>query len=338
MQVQQIPLSNIRLDHRNPRIAHTLEQMEGPIGEDFIELSLGQASPEDDERSGSTTYQSLKASIRANGTLILPIIVSPQADGSFLVIEGNTRVAIYRELAADSSPGNWETIPAVVQALTEGAEHAVRLQAHLVGPRPWRPYAKAKYLHDLYVNQKLSVTEIHDFCGGSARRREIEEYIQAYKDMEEHYMPLVADAQPDYTRFSAFVELQKKPGLKQAIVKSGYTLTDFAKWLQAGKIVPLQFVRQLDRILAHPEARKEFLAHDTREAMKVLEQPSSNTIIANSSLEQLAKGLAAKIRGLSWPDAQALSANPQGATALSLIDCYEELAALVRQIGHNVDE
>src|SRR5262245_18784823 len=123
--------------------------MQGPIAEDFIELSVGQASPEDDERGGSTTYQSLKASIRAYGTLIIPIIVSLQPAGSYLVIEGNTRVAIYRELDADNSPGDWKTIPAVVQTLSEGGEHAVRLHAHLVGTRPWRPYAKAKYLHDL---------------------------------------------------------------------------------------------------------------------------------------------------------------------------------------------
>lgn len=337
MQVQKLPVDKIRLDERNPRIAHTIETVQGTVSQDFIELSLGQSAPEDEERGGSTTYMSLKASIRASGSLILPIIVSPQDDGTYLVVEGNTRVAIYRELAVEKAPGDWALIPAIVQTLSDEGEHAIRLQAHLVGPRPWRPYAKAKYLYDLHINKKLSKTQILDYCGGAARRREIDEYIEAYKDMQAHYMPLVANAQADYTRFSAFVELQKKPGLKQAIARAGYTLDDFAKWLDEGKIMPLQNVRQLDRILGHPEAKREFLAHDTREAMKILEQPSSNTIIANASLEQLAKGLAAKMRGLNWPDVQALMADKDGATSQALIDCYDELGALVKQLGHEID-
>jgi hypothetical protein len=103
--------------------------------------------------------------------------------------------------------------------IEEKGEHAIRLQAHLVGPRPWRPYAKAKYLHDLYVNQKLSITEILDFCGGTGRRAEIQQYIDAFKDMQEHYLPLAAAAgsPPDYSLFSSFAELQNiKPALARA--------------------------------------------------------------------------------------------------------------------------
>ena len=259
----------------------------------------------------------------------------------YLVVEGNTRVAIYRELASEKAPGDWSGIPAIVQELDEQGEHAIRLQAHLVGPRPWRPYAKAKYLHDLYVNKKLSITEILDFCGGSARRREIEQYIGAYKDMYEHYLPLVEEsgAQADYSRFSAFVELQKTPGLKQAIARAGYTLKDFSKWLHDSKIMPLQDVRKLDRILNNPLAKREFEKHNTREAVKILEQPSSNAVISAASLEQLAKALTSKLRSLNWAsDVQPLLANTQSEASLSLVDCYEELAVLVKQIGHIADE
>jgi hypothetical protein len=340
MDIQQIPIERIRLDARNPRIAHTLEAMSEAPSQDFIEMSLGLHAPEDEERGASTTYSSLKASIRASQGLILPIIVSPREDGTYLVVEGNTRVAIYRELAGEEAPGDWSSIPAIVQSLDEEGEHAIRLQAHLVGPRPWRPYAKAKYLHDLYVNQKLSITEILDFCGGTARRREIEQYIAAYTDMHDHYMPLVegSGAQPDYSRFSAFVELQKTPGLKQAIARAGYTLKDFSRWLHDSKIMPLQDVRKLDRILSNPQARKEFEKHNTREAVKILEQPSSNAVISSASLEQLAKALAAKMRSLNWPDVQALMADTQSEASQSLIDCFEELKALVRQLGHTPDE
>jgi hypothetical protein len=340
MEIQLIPIERISLDWRNPRIAHTLEAMSEAPSQDFIEMSLGLHAPEDEERGASTTYSSLKASIRANKGLILPIIVSPRGDGTFLVVEGNTRVAIYRELAEEEAPGDWSHIPAIVQALNEEGEHAVRLQAHLVGPRPWRPYAKAKYLHDLYVNKKFSITEILDYCGGTARRREIEQYIDAYKDMHEYYVPLVQGAgePPDYSRFSAFVELQKTPGLKQAVARAGYTMSDFSQWLHDGKIMPLQDVRKLERIFANPQAKKEFERHNTREAIKILEQPSSNAVISSASLEQLARALAAKMRSLNWPDVQALMANTQGEASESLIDCFEELKTLVKQLGQETDE
>jgi hypothetical protein len=57
--------------------------------------------------------------------------VSPKADGSYVAIEGNTRVAIYLELAVEGAPGNWDTIPAVVRPeMAEKDEHTIRLQAH----------------------------------------------------------------------------------------------------------------------------------------------------------------------------------------------------------------
>jgi hypothetical protein len=335
MDVQKIPVAKVRLDERNPRIAHTLEGLTGAATadfENFIEIALGQNAPDDEERA-STTYSSLKESIRASKGLILPIIVSPRDDGTYLVIEGNTRVAIYRELAEGDKEGDWSHIPAIIQSMDEAGEHAIRLQAHLVGPRPWRPYAKAKYLYELYHDHKLAISDIHAYCGGSARRREIEQYIAAYRDMQQYYMPLVEGSgrAPDYSRFSAFVELQKQPNLKQAIARAGYTLTDFGRWLNdPTKLTPLQGLRHLDRVLANPEAKREFEKHNLREAIKVLERPSSNAVISGASMEQLARALAAKIRALGWPDVQALMADPAGATAEALVDCADEIADLTK--------
>jgi hypothetical protein len=337
LSVSYISVTAVTLDERNPRIAHATEPLASAVTQEFIELALGHSAPSDEDRGSSTTYSSLKASIRANKGLIHPIIVTPIDGGGYRALEGNTRVAIYRELAAEEAPGDWSQIPAIIQTgLPEEGEHAIRLQAHLVGPRPWRPYAKAKYLHDLYHNKKLSITQILDFCGGNARRREIEDYIAAYAEMQEHYIPLVAQGPPDYSRFSAFVELQG-PHVKQAIVQAGYTLDDFAGWVNDSKIDPLQTVRQLPRILNNADAKRQFLTHNAREALKVLEQPSSNAVIRSATLDQLATALAVKIRSLNWPDVQALMANREGPQAQSLIDCFEELRALAKQLGHEAD-
>lgn len=332
LSIQYLPVANIVLDRRNPRVAPALESIEGEPPKAFIELALGQFAPDDEDNKGtSTTFSSLKASIRAYKGLINPIVVTPRADGTHLVIEGNTRVAIYRQLAEEKAPGSWDTIPSIVRPdIAEDGEHAIRLQAHLVGPRQWRPYAKAKYLHSLYMGEKLSVNEILDYCGGNARKREIEEYIAAYTDMQNHYIPLVGQNQPDYSR--SFVELQK-PQVKQSIVRAGFTMDDFAKWVHNSKISPLNTVRQIPRILGNPDAKRKFLSHDAREAMKVLEQPSANAAIKEASLEQLANALASKIRNLNWPDVKTLSEAHDSPRAQALSDCYDELRDLCKQTG-----
>lgn len=331
--IQYLPISEIILDKRNPRVAPALESIEGEPPQNFIELALGQFAPDDDDKGTSTTFSSLKASIRAYKGLMIPIVVTPRVDGTYVVIEGNTRVSIYRLLAEENAPGSWDKIPAIVRPdIEENGEHAIRLQAHLVGPRQWRPYAKAKYLHSLYTEQKLSINEILDYCGGNARKREIEEYIAAYNDMQAHYMPLLGQNQPDYTRFSAFVELQK-PQVKQAIVRAGFTMDDFAEWVHNSKISPLNTVRQIPRILGNPEAKKKFISLDAREAMKILEQPSTNSAIKDASLEQLAFALASKIRNLNWPDVKDLSETHDSQRAQALSDCFEELHDLCKQTG-----
>lgn len=334
--IDYVPIDLIDLDFRNPRVAPALEGLQDVPEQAFIGLALGQYAPEDEERGASTSYSSLKASIRAYQGLIQPIVVSTAPNGRFVVIEGNTRVAIYRELLKEKAPGNWNEIPAIKREVEEVGEHAIRLQAHLVGPRPWRPYAKAKYLHGLYTGQKLSLNEILDFCGGNAKKRDIEEYIAAYSDMQDTYMPLVGQNPPDLSRFSAFVELQK-PGIKQAIVKAGFTLENFAQWVHESRINPLNSVRQLPRILAIPQAKKQFLQHDAREALKVLDQPSSTAILREATLDQLAQGLAMKIRGLSWSEVKTLMESPNG-RAQALLDCFDELKQLCDQIGAPANE
>ncbi len=333
MNIQQIQVVQIVLDERNPRIAHVVADITTAAPQDWIPLALGQHSPEDQESGSASTYSSLKASIRAYRGLISPIIVTPRADGLFLVIEGNTRVAIFRELASEGSPGDWATVPAIVQTdLEEEGEHAIRLQAHLVGPRPWRPYAKAKYLHDLYINQKMSIGEILDFCGGNARKREIEEYIAAYKDMNQHYLPIVhaEGAQPDYSLFSSFKELQN---IKPALIRAGHSEAEFAAWVHEGRMAPQNMVRQLPRILAHPEARKQFFSHNAREAVKVLDQPATNAVLGSASLEQIATTLAVKMRQLNWPDVQAMRQALDGQPAVALLECFEELKSVAEYLG-----
>lgn len=336
MQITILPIESVKFDARNPRIAIGIEGFTEPLSDEYIALNLGKASPADEEQGTSTTYASLKASIRANGGLINPIIVTPSDEGRYVVVEGNTRVAIFRELLHESNDPKWTTIPCVVhENATEENEHAIRLQSHLVGPRPWKAYAKGKYLHHLYNDKKWSMTQLLDFCGGNARKKEVEEYIAAYEDMQENYQDKL-QAGLGYSKFSAFVELQK-PGIKQAIVRAGYSIKDFSDWLYKGQIAPLASVRQLPRILANPSAKKAFFDRDAREAIKLLDQPNTGAVLKDVPLEQLANALAARIRTEPFSRIREIIDDRQGPIAAALMDAHEELRGILKAIDNDFD-
>lgn len=338
MRVLEIPLDAVMLDRRNPRIAHSLEVLDAEqIDDDYIELALEKFSPSESGDGASATYASLRDSIRKSGGLIAPIIVRAEPEGKYLTIEGNTRVVIYRELRKTDPSGPWSTISAIVhEGIDENREHAIRLQAHLIGPRPWRAYAKGRYLHYLYHKCGLSLNDLLDYCGGNARKREIQEYIEAYADFEEHFSKVLESSPGGYSKFSAFIELQK-PNIKSELARHGHTVSEFAQWVADGNINPLNSVRTLPRILANAAAKEAFLKHDAREAIKLLDQPSASTLLKDAPMEQLAAALANKLRTQPWDEAMRIMGDPGGARATALVDCHAELRQFVRMMDPDID-
>ena len=121
-----------------------------------IFLALGAGNDDDGGTSTSTTYEKLKQSIISNGGIIQPVILNKRQDGTLICVEGNTRVALYQDFQKTKVKGNWTHISALVHdEMDEASVHAIRLQVHLVGPRPWDPYSKAKYLYELRTQEHL---------------------------------------------------------------------------------------------------------------------------------------------------------------------------------------
>lgn len=222
MEIKYLPVNSLTLDLENPRIARIVSMYEpGELKAEHIALALG--SGDSQEGDTYTTFSSLKESIRTNGGIIQPVIVNKKTNGELIVIEGNTRVQIYRDFVKAGLDGEWNNIPAAVHDnLSPEQIDAIRLQAHLVGPRPWDPYSKAKYIVHLRNNEHWTLDRIVDFCGG--RRKQVSDYIAAYQDMENYYRPAAENAgsQFDTSRFSAFVEMQR-PSILGALVEAGYT-------------------------------------------------------------------------------------------------------------------
>jgi hypothetical protein len=328
--IQLIPIDQLDLDKSNPRIRKWIEHYGDSPTFDQMLMALG-AGSSDMESGNTVTFQSLKQSIRAQGGIINPVIVEKLQGGKFRVVEGNTRVAIYKSFRDDKISGDWEKIPAIVHdTLIAHEADAIRLQCHIVGPRPWDPYSKAKYLDHLLHVDNVPLATIVDLCGG--RKKEITDYIDAYRDMEKHYRPILeTDGDFDATRFSAFVELQK-PNVKQAVIDAGFTLGNFSEWIRDRKIDPLNTVRALPRILKNPDARNKFLAVGAREALKVLDVPAS-PVLTNVPLEQILRLLIERLNVIPYPDVKAMKNDSGSQKAQLLLEANEALSDMCKDIS-----
>ena len=324
-QYMELAINDIELDFDNPRIAKWLEMYDkSSLNGEAIALALGGGSGED----GITSYGSLKESIKINNGIIHPIIVNKTDDNRFVVIEGNTRVQIYRELKNEGASGNWDYIRCIVyNNLSDVDIDAIRLQSHLVGPRDWDPYSKAKYLNFLSNEKKMPIAQLISFCGGKAS--EIMRYINAYNDMEEYYRPLINDdTQFDTREFSKFVEVQSK---KEEIVMNGYSMKDFAKWIIDGRINMAIDIRKLPSVLKSKEAMEVFLKSNISEALKKVIVESSNAKNLNDvSYDELAYALEKKIYDISHKEVESLKYDPSHIEKKNaLYGAYESLKWLI---------
>ena len=323
-----VDIDNLTLDVENPRIKKWIEYYGHPT-EAQIKLALGVASGEE-ARDGGTTYESLRESIKASGGINHPIIVNKN-NSNMIVIEGNTRLSIYQEFRASDIEGDWGKIPAMVyENLDLENIDAIRLQSHLVGPRAWDPYSKAKYLTHLHNVEHMTVERIISYCGG--KQREVKDYIDAYRDMEQYYRPILeSDQDFDTTRFSGFVELQK-PGVKEAILKCGKTLEDFARWIHTKNLHPLSLVRQLPKILNNNKSREIFFQDGAKEALQVLDSPSIEKALQELELADLCRALQRAIDNLQYQKYKEMQTNENDSDRAAILDLKYSFIPLLQDL------
>lgn len=262
----KLDISQIKLDSQNPRIKQFLENYIGEPTSEQISLALSDSGTGD----ATTSYRTLRESIRVSKGIIHPIVVNHTAEGDMIVIEGNTRLQIYKEFNESNPDGTWAKIPSLLyEQMSEYDIHSIRLQSHLVGPRDWDPYSKAKYLFQLSEVEYLPMSQIISLCGGNSN--EITKSIEAYKCMQGAYKEYIEKNDLDFeTReFSKFLEYQN-PRIKNAVANAGYSIDDYAEWVAEANIDKALSVRKLPDILKSEKAKATFLKKNLTEAEKVL--------------------------------------------------------------------
>lgn len=333
-------VADIAFDIDNPRIKKALEKYGDEITAERIHFALQSAS---DDNNATSTFARLKDSIRANGGITQPITVVPEIKG-LRCIDGNTRLAIYQDFKNTYPEGPWAKIRAlVINDPSQRDIETIRVSAHLVGPRPWPAYEKARYLDYLYHQEFLEFSQIVALCGGN--EPDIRREIQAYQDMNQYYRDRVDDAAFHIDRFSGFVELQN-PNVRNSIFQAGFELAQFGDWIRDGKIRRLADVRQLPRVLGDEDARDMFVTGGPKSienAIKFLEQKrateqiGSNVKLEAASPEMLASVLAQKIDQMPFSDVSAIRAG-KTEEAKATSDALEYLSERLEEFLEDVRE
>lgn len=330
--LQTLPTASIDLDKENPRIKHYLEQYK-EISSELIALALSDNSSE----GSSTTYHSLRDSIKESKGIIHPIVVSHEPDGSYVVIEGNTRLQIYREFEKSGVPGKWdEIISLVYEQLDETEKHKIRLQSHLVGPREWDPYSKAKYLYYLSEVEGRNMNAIISMCGGNGS--DIKKSIDAYKYMVRFYKPFAQEKGLDFdvSEYSKFKEHENSK-IKSSISRRNFSENEFAKWVAMRNVNKAQGVRLIPQIMRNEEALSVFLKEDITAAEKVLHAAElASADLSEYPYEVLASALYKRLAEFPISEIQNLANDDNYSEKLwKLQDLKEKLDFVLEMIEQN---
>ena len=143
--------------------------------------------------------------IKENGGLVDPLIVKA---GSMEVLEGNSRLAAYRYLAA-KEPMRWARVKCTVlpQDIDEALVFALLGQYHIKGKKDWAPYEQAGFLYRRHRLHKIDTKTLASEIG--LKEREVQHLIDTYQFMIDH-------KENDTERWSYYDEYLKSPKIRKA--------------------------------------------------------------------------------------------------------------------------
>ena len=186
---------NLSFYAENPRIYSLIQKPGVEPSQNEIHKSL----------SKMDHVKQLIQSIRANGGLTDPMLVR---DGDFVVLEGNSRLAAYRELARNDAIRWGEAkVRLLPENISEKLVFALLGEYHIIGRKDWAPYEQAGYLYRRNVMHDVSAQDMADEMGLSVRL--VNHLISTYQFMVDH-------GETDVNRWSYYDEYLKSNAARKA--------------------------------------------------------------------------------------------------------------------------
>ena len=241
-----LPINDLSFYPENPRIYSLIRRPGVEPSQDEIFNRL---------RSLDHVKQLIQ-SIRANGGLTNPLLVRA---GDLVVLEGNSRLAAYRELARnDAIKWGMAKVQLLPSDISEELVFALLGEYHIVGRKDWAPYEQAGYLYRRNITHAASAQSMAREMGLSVKT--VNHLITTYKFMVEH-------DETSVTRWSYYDEYLKSS--KVRVARREYPKLDdmVVRKIRRGEIpaavdVRNKLVKLLDVAKVSPQPTKILLSGD----------------------------------------------------------------------------
>lgn len=241
---QRIPVRTLELEHErlrffpeNPRVYNLLNAGGRLPSQDEIQAKLLDLEH----------VRVLILDIQLNGGLIDPLIVR---EGSYEVLEGNSRLAAYRALAK-RDPIKWARLRCTLlpRDLDEALIFALLGQYHVKGKKAWLPFEQAGFLYRRYKVHHLDFKKLASEIGLSFR---------TVKHLVDTYEFMLANEEPP-ERWSYYDEYLKSSKIKKARDVQPELDSVIVRKIKAGEIDRAVEIRdELPHICLAPKVLRKF--------------------------------------------------------------------------------
>ncbi len=207
--------------------------------------------------------------IRHHGGLIEPLIVK---DGTYEVLEGNSRLAAYRFLAK-SDAVKWGLVKCRVlpSNIDDSLVFALLGQFHIKGKKDWQPYEQAGFLYRRSKKHNENTAALALEIGISEKK--VKHLVETYQFMLDH-------DEDDINRWSYYDEYLKSTKIKHARAQFPELDSLVVKKIRSQEIERAMDLRgELPVICSSPKALKQFVSGtlDFSEAHDAAVQAGGNT-------------------------------------------------------------
>lgn len=243
VEVMDIDIDHLILDEENPRLGFWSDNIARGLDElhqEDLEYALKSVSYDE--------YNRLKKSIETNEGIMTEIWVKSLGDGHYKIIDGNTRVIIYRDLRKKyPNKDAYKKIRAKIlpKEISDDNEEVIKLMSHMRGVNDWETYARARNLFILWDQRGFTEERLIDLTKLSLAQ--IRQWREAYRNMTEQFLPKYCQIPNALSKFSYFVEYENNK-IKSGMERNGLSIKDFCDWVGQEEINRAQDVRDLVKI------------------------------------------------------------------------------------------
>lgn len=325
VEIKEVEIDKLVLDEENPRIGYwrdNIMRVTDVTSQGDLEIALKSGAYED--------YNRLKRSIETSEGAMEEIWVYPIEKDTYKIIDGNTRVLIYKDLREKYPHKEYykkiraKVLPANI---TEKSINFIRLIAHLRGVNDWQTYERARMLYILWYHRGYTEDELQNTTKLSLN--DIRRWREAYKSMNEQFLPKYSHKPDALLKFSYFVEFENRK-IKDGMKRYGLTVKDFCDWVGNDEITRAQDVRDLRKIFESDDIARILMEEGFQEAKYELSM--SIPAYASRLFEHIEKCIIG-LKRMSREEEQSILGSEEPAKKAKIIELYEELSKFVEMIN-----